>query len=65
MYVTGVMVYSRNHLPYLGLFCVHARVCVLFVLQLLTKEPVESGSTDTYGDFDYQVSVSLKFAKTC
>lgn len=33
-------------------------VCLLDA-QLLTKEPVEPGSPETYGDFDYQVNTTL------
>ncbi len=28
----------------------------MFVSQLLTKDPVEAGTPETYGDFDSQVS---------
>uniref|UniRef100_A0A8B9H8W8 Hook microtubule-tethering protein 2 n=1 Tax=Astyanax mexicanus TaxID=7994 RepID=A0A8B9H8W8_ASTMX len=37
-------------------------VVMTAIQELLTKEPVESGSPDTYGDFDYQV---WYFEKNC
>lgn len=37
----------------------------LFVSQLLTKEHVEAGTPETYGDFDYQVCMEYRLLLCC